>query len=197
MLSRLTNEELVKLYSINNRKRNDVFAELVNRHKRIIRAKTAKWMPSLCDFADEMYQEALIALFKALRAYDESRGASFSTFATLCVGCALSSFARNERRLARREAGRVSIEAEGLEVADRCLASSPERVCALQETLDEIQRVVDKTMTDLERSLLYDALSGLTYKQIAARRGLGVKTVDNALSRARKKLIIRVKPHAA
>jgi len=138
--------------------------------------------------ADDVLQEARIGFAKAARCYRPDRGASFATFASMCVARQLASAVT----AARRDKHRPLNEATGGEAADRAWACLPAREDAsdralARERLAEL-RAAAQGFSALERQLLAHALVGWSSGEAADRLGLGRKSADNALQRARGKV---------
>ena len=185
-----TDEELVKSARAGDSEAADV---LVAKYKNLVRQKANAFFLIGGD-TDDLIQEGMIGLFKAVRDYDEMREASFLNFATICIDRQLrTAIERNNRKKHMPLNTYVSIDneedTEPLEETLKSLqAVSPEELVIRAEDLSEIRRRVSEDLSPMEKEVLSLHLSGLSYVQIAETLGKNQKSVDNALQRIRKKL---------
>lgn len=185
-----TDEELVKIARAGDSEAADV---LVAKYKNLVRRKANAFFLIGGD-TDDLIQEGMIGLFKAVRDYDETREASFLNFATICIDRQLrTAIERNNRKKHMPLNTYVSIDneedTEPLEETLKSLqAVSPEELVIRAEDLSEIRRRVSEDLSPMEKEVLSLHLSGLSYVQIAETLGKNQKSVDNALQRIRKKL---------
>ena len=132
---------------------------------------------------DDLYQEGMIGLLKAIRAYDPQRSDSFEAFASLCVRRGLYDAVRRSARLALREEDALArIPLPGASAPD------PETQCLANETEKEIKAALHGLLSAFEASVLDPYLEGYTVREIARMRGCKEKSVENAVLRIRRKL---------
>lgn len=145
---------------------------------------------------DDLIQEGMIGLFKAIRDYRAERASSFFHFAELCITRQLYSAveASNRKKHAplntyvsfyskTDEEGKVLAETLSADVMD-----NPEQMVIAQENAQQFWEEAKKHLSELEREVLDEYLTGLNYRQIAEKLGKSPKTIDNALSRIRAKI---------
>ena len=149
---------------------------------------------------EDLIQEGMIGLFKALRDYDFGRDASFATFADLCISRQIYNAIQASGRLKNLPLNdyvsltAVSVGDDGAEQAplEESLAGDPgmepEGIIISQENIDEINRLIETILTKSERDVFRLHLTGLPTSRIAAILALEPKSADNALQRARSKL---------
>lgn len=138
---------------------------------------------------DDLVQEGMIGLYKAVHDYTGSRGVPFAPFVELCVKRQLISAVRAATRFKHAllsDAAVLTDHTEGHSVAE--LTMDPVRVVLARETLTEFQGFFDAELSALERGALRLHLDGLSLKESAARLRTRSKAVDNALQRARRKM---------
>lgn len=138
---------------------------------------------------DDLVQEGMIGLYKAVCDFDADLGVPFAAFADLCVQRHLISAVRAATRLKHAMLADAAELTEHAEAS--CLAQltvDPARVVLARETLGELKGFVDGELSSLERGALWLHLDGLTLKESAARLSTRSKAVDNALQRARRKM---------
>lgn len=149
---------------------------------------------------DDLIQEGMIGLFKAVNGYDETTGASFETFATHCINRQMYSAIKKSNRQKNIPLNSyISIYAEtGSEgneshafLVDQSLEAArqnPEEIIIDQENARSMQRRLNSRLSELERKVLHLYLQGIPYQEIAAKMGKTPKAIDNALQRIKHKL---------
>lgn len=146
--------------------------------------------------AEDLTQEGMIGLFKAIRDYEPDKGASFFTFATLCV--------RNQIKTAISASNRkkhtplntyISIYAEstedGLSLVELEASKTdcnPEELIIAREQKSDLMNKIEQELSKYEKKVIELYLEGLSYADIAERLGKTEKSIDNALFRIRGKL---------
>lgn len=170
----LSDEELVELCRKNDE---SAAAELIARFTPSIRKKAESFKGTM---NDDLAQEGFMALLDAVRRFSPERGAAFATFAHHCVVNRMINVYK-----------RVSIDhdelTDDLEQADDA-AFIPENIVLEREGLDELYKKIEGALSALELSVFRLYISGVPYQVIAARLGITVKAVDNAVQRMRRKL---------
>lgn len=141
-------------------------------------------MEAVCpglDFEDAQ-QEGLIGLFGALQSYDPQGGASFPTYAAVCI--------RNAQWSARRAAVRKKHAPlnDSVPLTEQEYIPGPEEQLLEQEAYSSTMEQVNTLLSPLEKLVIGLRLDGLAPRQIAQRLNLPPKSVENALTRARRKL---------
>lgn len=145
---------------------------------------------------DDLIQEGMIGLFKAIRDYRAEREASFFHFAELCINRQLYSAveASNRKKHAPLNSY-VSLDSrlgeEGAPLAETLQTSvmdDPEQMVIAQENLRAFWDEIRECLSDMERAVLDQYLAGANYRQIAERMGKSPKVIDNALSRIKRKI---------
>ncbi len=136
---------------------------------------------------DDLEQEGLIGLYDALTSFDETRGSDFSSYAYICINNRMLTAVRQAARKKNLPLnGYLSLsddDARGLEGDD-----TPEEVAIARESYIALQNRINSDLSDFEREVLSLYLEGYDYTSVARRLGCSVKSADNALQRARKKL---------
>ena len=136
---------------------------------------------------EDLVQEGMIGLYRAINTYDSDMRASFSTYAHSCVRNRM----RDAVKRANRDKHRVLNDAVSLTQYDRDeqnAAPSPEEETIETEASGDIRRAIEQHLDDEERALLQAYLCGLSYREIAETLGKSVKSVDNALQSVKRKL---------
>lgn len=137
---------------------------------------------------DDLIQEGMIGLYKAVRDYRQDRDASFRTFAALCIDRQISHAIEASLREKNQPLNSyVSLTDEEWEAAFSRRKADPEMIVMGEERREEVLRTVRSALSDLEKTVLEYAIAGLDYREIARKLGRTEKSVDNALQRARRK----------
>ena len=172
---------------------------LMNKYKNLVRSK-AKSMYILGADNDDLIQEGMIGLFKALRDYDSGRDASFLTFADLCVSRQMYTAVQASRRQKHIPLntyislyGSVSTNYEGeqeelVNVLAAHESQSPEEVVIDRENVVWLEKAIEQELSSFEKQVLDLYLTGMGYQQIAKVLGRDDKSTDNALHRIKTKL---------
>lgn len=171
---------------------------ICNKYKNLVRSK-AKSMFILGADNEDLIQEGMIGLFKAVRDYDMGRDASFSTFAELCISRQMYTAVQASRRQKHFPLNTyVSLDSEtsdddreGLNLADLLTDRNeltPEEVFLDKERVAYLERVIEEELSDFERQVLDLYRTGMSYSQIARVLGRDEKATDNALQRLKAKI---------
>lgn len=173
---------------------------LLDKYKNLVRSKAAS-MHILGADTDDLIQEGMIGLFKAIRDYDSGRDASFLTFATLCVSrqmyTAVSASGRNKNMPLNTYTSLYSKikDDDGNEIGvslGETIANSgeenPEAMIISRENVEIIKGWIESELSSFERQALELYLTGMNYVEIAKVLGRDEKSTDNALNRAKNKI---------
>ena len=175
---------------------------IMEKYKNLVRSK-AKSMYILGADQEDLIQEGMIGLFKAVRDYDTGRDASFFTFADLCVSrqmyTAIQAAGRQKHAplntyislyASAFESDSLDKGEEG-ELINSVISQSernPEEVLIDRENVELLERTIDKELSSFEKQVLDLYLTGIKYSQIAKVLGRDDKSTDNALQRIKTKL---------
>ena len=163
--------------------------ELMERYKGYVRALAhARFL--IGGDTDDLIQEGMIGLIKAIRDYDPEKGASFKTFATLCIVRQQSSAIEAAGRLKNGPLNAsVSFDDVEWETAFRIMKDpSPEEIILDQEETRELKGRIEEALSPFERQVLEMYLQDMGYREIAGKLGRSPKTIDNAIRRIRSKV---------
>ena len=191
----LTDEELIALFRDGDQ---EAMEKLLNKYKEMVLRK-AKSMYILGGDSDDLIQEGMLGLFKAVRDYDCGRDASFRTFAQLCVTRQLYTAVKASSRkkhlplntaisLSRpvREDGEE--EEEFLDCLEADASSNPEVYLIGQEEMERLEEKIERELSPFEKQVMELHLTGMGYVEIAHVLNRDEKSTDNALQRIRTKL---------
>ena len=190
----LTDEELICLLREGHEDTRDF---LLEKYKHLVRKK-ARAMYLIGGDNDDLIQEGMIGLYKAIRDYRGEKGASFHTFAELCINRQLSTAVEASQRQKHQPLNTyVSIydkeheEKNGnpLNMAGMTmLTQNPEDRMIARERFADMENRILQRLSKFEKEVLRQYLSGLNYSEIAYNLGKTAKAVDNALQRIKKKV---------
>lgn len=156
---------------------------LLSHYKPMVRARAASYFLPGAD-REDLIQEGMLGLFSAARQYDKSRG-PFAAYADLSVTSHLKDAIRRANRRQNEPLNlSVSLDAEDTEWME---LSAPSGIVE-QEQLDAFRQFMQNDLSPLERSVAHFYLSGYSYDEIAKKTGTKRKSVDNAMTRIRRKL---------
>ena len=166
---------------------------LLERYKPLVRAQAASYYLPGAD-AEDLVQEGMIGLFRAIQDFDPAKGA-FGSFAKLCVQrqviSAVKAATRQKHQLLNEF---VSFDArtDGQHALRDVLPGpqeeEPEALILQKQRLDEVHQAMETTLSELELEVLLRHISGESYQQIAMALDRPEKSVDNALQRIKNKL---------
>ncbi len=193
----LSDEELIKMYNEGDESACD---ELLFRYKNLVRKK-AKAMFIAGGDSDDLIQEGMIGLYKAIRDYEDDKQASFMTFASMCINrqmCTAVTRANRQKHspLNTYVSFYAPISGNDDELGDVTLSDvliseknqNPEELFIGRETADSMETRLYEALSDFERQVAGYYMQGEGYVEIAARLGKSPKSIDNALQRIKSKL---------
>ena len=169
----------------------------------------AKFKPLACKIArryflagqdeEDLYQEAMIGLFKAEQSFNENAGQDFKSFATLCINRQIQTAVKNSNRKKNKILNEsISLNNQGgIDQSDDdeqlyfIIPSSsplPDDELIYKEKVDEIKNAIDQKLSTYERKVLSLYLKGLSYKEMGQILEKETKSIENCLSRIKSKL---------
>jgi RNA polymerase sporulation-specific sigma factor len=190
----LTDEKIVELSH-----EGDATAEeyLLDKYKNFVRSKARSYFLVGADHED-IVQEGMIGLYKAIRDYRPDKLSSFRAFAELCITrqiitaiktatrqkhIPLNNYVSLNKPLYDEESDRTL-----LDVIIEGRTSDPEEMIINMENVGNIRTKINEVLSGLEQEVLNAYLDGKSYQEIAESLGRHVKSIDNALQRVKRKL---------
>lgn len=173
---------------------------IMDKYKNLVRKK-AKSMFILGADNDDLIQEGMIGLFKAVRDYDAGRDASFYTFADLCISRQMYNAVQAARRekhaplntyvslyagMTENENGDKDTELVNVLVSE--VETDPEKLFIDKENVEQLEAIIEKELSVFEKQVLDLYVTGMSYSQIARVLARDEKSTDNALQRLKAKL---------
>ena len=193
MFNTLSDNEIV---SLAQRGDGDATDFLLRKYGKLARRESRTWFLVGGD-EEDVSQEGMIGLLKAVREYDESRDASFPTFASLCIRSQIKTAIKQSNRkkhLPLNEYISIYGEEDDGENNRQPTADTPdfsyepERMILEKEQLEGFNKKLSRKLTAYEKQVLDLFLDGLSYQEIASKLNKDKKSIDNALKRIRNKL---------
>ena len=170
---------------------------LINKYKNFVRAKARSYFLIGAD-REDIIQEGMIGLYKAIRDFRHDKLASFRAFAELCITrqiitaiktatrqkhIPLNSYVSLNKPIYDEESDRTLLDVlSGTKVTD------PEELVISREEFVDIENKMGEFLSDLEWKVLMSYLDGRSYQEIAGDLRRHVKSIDNALQRVKRKL---------
>ncbi|MDR7857789.1 RNA polymerase sporulation sigma factor SigH [Tissierella sp.] len=193
-LEMMRDEEIVEIA-----KTDDYFAleYLIYKYKSYVKCKARSYYLIGAD-KEDIIQEGMIGLYKAIRDYDKEKLASFRAFAEICITrqiitaiktatrqkhIPLNSYISLNKPIYDGESDRTLLDiVSGIAICD------PEELMIGRENLGLMERKIAEILSELELEVLMSYVDGMSYQEIAKELDRHVKSIDNALQRVKKKL---------
>lgn len=161
---------------------------LIEKYKDLV-IKKARAMYLIGGDTDDLIQEGMIGLFKAVRDYNPEKEAGFATFANLCVERQLYTAIQNSMRQKHMPLNSyISLNSEPESFLPELIMENPEAMLIDQENADSLNQKIPEILSSLENKVLSLYLKGFSYAQIAEELERTPKSIDNALHRIRAKI---------
>lgn len=194
----LTDEQLVKMAQEGSETAEEI---LIEKYKSLVKNKAKTYYIAGADNED-VVQEGMIGIFKAIRSYDANKEAAFKTYADTCINNQILSAIKKANRRKHQplnesipltiervdsEWGETNTEEAGF--VKGTMESNPEAVALLREIAEVLQAQNSGLFSNFERQVWAERLKGYAYTEIAAHLGKSPKSIDNAMQRIRKKVL--------
>ena len=190
----LTDEQLIEISQDDKSALNC----LLERYNNVVNMKANKFFMIGAE-REDMIQEGMIGLYKAVKSFDTKKQNSFKTFANLCIERQLITAVKNSNRQKHIPLNSsVSLNASAydenddttvLEVLETNTVDDPSDIIAKKEYYNFIETKIDESLSGFEKQVLEEFKQGKSYAAIAETLNTKVKSVDTAIQRIRKKAI--------
>lgn len=170
---------------------------LLEKYRNLVSMKANKFFLIGAE-SDDMIQEGMIGLFKAIQSFDLEKNNSFKTFANLCIERQLITAIKTSNRQkhiplnSSFSLNREAFEDDDtslLEIIDSKVMEDPLETITKKEYFESIENKIDSKLSSFEKKVLDRYVQGESYVDIANKLNSPVKSVDNAIQRIRKKAI--------
>ena len=165
---------------------------LIRRYMDEIREKCHIYFIAGAD-SEDVIQEGMIGLFKAIQSFECGKEAAFRTYANICINRQIISAIRKASRQ-KHEPLNNSISLDIRDDGDRMLgyADTPEDILMEKNLSDIIWDAGSSVLSSFEKKVLREYLAGQSYSDIAEKLGRNTKSIDNAMQRIRKKVTVQI-----
>ena len=195
----LDDEELIHLIHQENKHALDF---LINKYRHFVQRKARTYFLIGAD-REDIIQEGMIGLYKAIRDYDKEKLSSFRAFAELCITrqiitaiktatrqkhTPLNSYISLDKPLFDEESDRTL-----LDVIAESKSIDPEELLVNQEELGAMELKLSELLSGLEKQVLHLYLDGRSYQEISVELNRHIKSIDNALQRVKRKLELLIR----
>ena len=192
----LTDEQLVKMAQEGSETAEEI---LIEKYKSLAKGK-AKIYFIVGAEAEDVVQEGMIGLFKAIRNYDPEREASFKTYADTCINSQLITAIKNANRKKHQplneslSLSKTVIDGDWETTMENLLRDSeennPEVLTLIKEVVDCLKAQDSGIFSEFEWKVWSEKLKGRPYTEIASLLNKSPKSIDNALQRIKKKVLL-------
>ncbi|WP_420806801.1 RNA polymerase sporulation sigma factor SigH [Abyssisolibacter fermentans] len=190
----MTDEEIVEYAKDGD---NEALEYLIKKYKNFVKSKARSYFLIGAD-KEDIIQEGMIGLYKAIRDFKQDKLSSFRAFAELCITrqiitaiktatrqkhIPLNSYISLNKPIYDEESDRTLMDVlSGVKITD------PEELIISREELNNIENKIGEILSGLEWEVLTSYLQGKSYQEIAVELDRHVKSIDNALQRVKRKL---------
>lgn len=193
-LERLTDEGLVEQVHLGN---TDALDFLISKYRLFVKAKARSYFLVGAD-KEDIIQEGMIGLYKAIRDFKEDKLASFRAFAELCITrqiitaiktatrqkhIPLNSYVSLDKPIYDEESERTLMD-----IITSPISDDPEYLMINREDYVYLEQKMGEVLSELEQQVLVRYLEGQSYNEISEELNRHVKSIDNALQRVKRKL---------
>ena len=195
----LTDEEIIRRVRGGEKEGTDY---LLEKYKNLVRKK-ARALYLIGGDNDDLIQEGMIGLYKAIRDYDVEKENVFRSFASVCIDRQLYNAVKGANRLKNSPLNTyisldIPVEARGNEengaatlgeMLEWVGVSNPEDILIDRERVGKIEQYIRQNLSEFEQKVVNLYVDGMNYQQIAKELEKTPKSIDNALQRIKKKLM--------
>ncbi len=191
----LTDEQLVKMSQEGSETAEEI---LIEKYKSLVKNKAKAYYIAGADNED-VVQEGMIGLFKAIRSYDANKEAAFKTYADTCINSQIITAIKKANRRKHQPLNEsISLNSEVSEgdwettmqdVLEGSGKNDPEAMALAREIAESLQEAGSEIFSDFEWKVWSEKLKGHDYQEIAEILQRPPKSIDNALQRIKKKIL--------
>ena len=176
---------------------NEALNYLLNKYKEVVNIKVSRYFIIGAE-KEDIIQEGLIGLYKAIKNYDTEKQNSFKSFANLCIERQLITAIKSSNRqkhmplnsylsLNMSAYDNEEDDTSIYEIFDANIIEDPLDTITKKEYYQNVENIIEKTLSSFERQVLNELVNGNSYTAIAEKLNSPVKSIDNAIQRIRKK----------
>ena len=174
---------------------------LIYKYRDLVNSKVSKYFIIGAD-KEDITQEGLIGLYKAIKDYKQDKQSSFKSFANLCIERQLITAIKSSNRQKHIPLNSYlslnmnayindddNNETEMINVLDSNLVEDPLDTITKKEYYSSVENAIDTSLSDFEKKVLSRYIQGDSYMKIAQKLDTPVKSIDNAIQRIRRKTV--------
>ena len=171
---------------------------LMDKYKELVNMKVSKYYIIGAE-KEDIVQEGMIGLYKAIKSYSEDKNTSFKSFANMCIERQLITAIKTSNRQKHMPLNSyLSLNTaayddedntELMDIFNNNTVEDPLETITKKEYYKTVENVIDKSLSDFEKQVLVRFMKGESYVDIANKLDAPVKSIDNAIQRIRKKAI--------
>lgn len=175
---------------------NEALEKLINKYKELVNMKVGKYFIVGAE-KEDIYQEGMIGLYKAIKSFDSEKQNSFKTFANLCIERQLITAIKTSNRQKHMPLNSyLSLNATAydddndtalIEILGSKTVEDPLDTITKKEYYKAVEDKIEENLSDFEKQVLHRYARGESYVTIAEKLDSPVKSIDNAIQRIRKK----------
>lgn len=191
-----SNEDKILLEQVKNGN-NEALETLINKYKDLVNMKVGKYFIIGAE-KEDIYQEGMIGLYKAIKSFDFEKQNSFKTFANLCIERQLITAIKTSNRqkhmplnsyLSLNGAAYEDDENDTslIEIFNSHTVEDPLETITKKEYYKSVEDKIEENLSSFEKQVLHRYVEGESYTTIAQKLDSPVKSIDNAIQRIRKK----------
>ena len=171
---------------------------LLDKYKELVNMKVSKYYIIGAE-KEDIVQEGMIGLYKAIKSYEDNKQSSFKSFANMCIERQLITAIKTSNRQKHiplnsylslnTSAYDNEEDTELIDIFDSNTIEDPLETITKREYYESVENAIDKSLSGFEKQVLQRYIQGESYVDIAAKLDAPVKSIDNAIQRIRKKAI--------
>ena len=194
----MSDEEVIDIAKTGNKQALDY---LINKYKDLVNLRVNKYYIIGAE-KEDIIQEGLIGLFKAIKSYKPGMQNSFRTFASICIERQLITAIKTSNRqkhiplnsylslnMNAYDSEQSDSDTTLLEIYNNATVEDPLETLTKKEYYNHIENAIENALSDFEKKVLFRYIKGESYNKIAEELDTPEKSVDNAIQRIRKKAI--------
>ena len=194
----MSDEEVIDIAKTGNKQALDY---LINKYKDLVNLRVNKYYIIGAE-KEDIIQEGLIGLFKAIKSYKPGMQNSFRTFASICIERQLITAIKTSNRqkhiplnsylslnMNAYDSEQSDSDTTLLEIYNNATVEDPLETLTKKEYYNHIENAIENVLSDFEKKVLFRYIKGESYNKIAEELDTPVKSIDNAIQRIRKKAI--------
>lgn len=192
----IKDEDLIEIIKSGDKQ---AFEYLLNKYKELVNVKVSKYFIIGAE-RDDIVQEGLIGLFKAIKDYKPDMKNSFKSFANMCIERQLITAIKTSNRqkhiplnsylslnISAYDEEEGESDATLIDVFNTTLIEDPLDTITKKEYFKNVENTIEKSLSNFEKKVLNKFINGKSYVEIAQELDTPVKSIDNAIQRIRKK----------